>query len=154
MPRPDLLGRRRRIARVTHRPVVRLHLGPEAIRVRGPGPLASAHDHDAARPEQLMRLGVPQVRIDPMQRADGHDGVNRGMRGFPVLERARHHVDGRKARQPAPPDVGQLRAELDRRDGQPALRQRHGGLPGAAADLDHPVSRSQPGQPHQVVEQR
>ncbi|MGD0602316.1 MAG: hypothetical protein ABSA53_01785 [Streptosporangiaceae bacterium] len=99
-----------------------------------------------------MRLGVGQVRIDPVQGADGHHGVRRGTGGGPALERRRHHLDGGKACQPLPGHGGQLSAELDRGDGQAALRHRHGGLPGAAADLDHPVSWRQPGQPHQVIE--
>jgi hypothetical protein len=53
-----------------------------------------------------MRLGVPEVRIDPVQGVEGHDGIKRGVRGCPGLERRRDHLDVRKAGQPIPGQGG------------------------------------------------
>jgi len=53
-----------------------------------------------------------------------------------------------------PGDGRQVRAQLDGDDVAAALGQRHGGLPGPWADLQHPAAWADPRQLRQVVEQR
>jgi hypothetical protein len=53
-----------------------------------------------------------------------------------------------------PRDGRQVRAQLDGDDVAAALGQRHGGLPGPWADLQHPAAWADPRQLRQVVEQR
>jgi hypothetical protein len=87
-----------------------------------------------------------------MQGVDGHHCVKRGTLGRPVLKRRGHHCGRREPGQPPAGDSGQLGTQLDGGDGQPALGEWHGRLTGATADLEHPVSRLEPGQV-EVVEQ-
>jgi hypothetical protein len=63
------------------------------------------------------------------------------------------YVNGSATPEPATGDGGQAGAKLHRGDGQAALGEWHGGLPGAAADLDYPVPRPEAGQLDQVAEQ-
>jgi hypothetical protein len=71
-----------------------------------------------------MGLGVTALRVNPVQGADGHHGIDRGAVRLPVLKRTGHHLGGGEPGQAAAGDGGQSGAQLDRGDGQPALGER------------------------------
>jgi hypothetical protein len=89
-----------------------------------------------------------------VERGRGQDDVERLGRQGPVLERGGDDLDLGEAGEVASGEGGKLRAELHRDDLAATLGQRHGGLPGPGADLQHPAARPDPGQLGQVVEER
>jgi hypothetical protein len=89
-----------------------------------------------------------------MERGRRHNDVERLGRLRPVLEPGGDDLDLGKAGEVAPGDCRQLNAQLDSDDMAAALGQRHGGLPGPWADLQHPAAWADPRQLRQVLEQR
>jgi hypothetical protein len=72
----------------------------------------------------------------------------------PVLEHGRDDLDRGEAGEVAPGDRRHVGTKLDRDDPAAPLGERHGRLPGPAADLQEPAAGLDTGQPRQVVEQR
>ena len=88
-----------------------------------------------------------------MEGGERDDRVEPGRLRLPAVEVRRHDLHTRKRRQVAPRDTGEIRAELDTGDLQPALRERDSRLTGPAADLEHTGAGLQASELDQVVEQ-
>ena len=102
-----------------------------------------------ARPAGTGPPGRSSARPSPRT-----PGLNRARSAAPVLELAPVTTSTSIPGQVLPRRGGQLRAELDAGDPEPAPGQRQRGLPGRAADLQQPVAGRQPGHRDQVIEQR
>ena len=103
--------------------------------------------------QEPRRLRVPRVRIDPVERREGDDGVEGRLVRLPVLERGVDNLDARELRELAARVVGEAGPELDADDGEPAFGERGGRLPGARPDLDDAPARRDPHQLDEVVDQ-
>lgn len=113
------------------------------------------------RPRRRAFVRDP-VRCPRRGRAEGYRTLSRRvarrerarvLRRHPAVRHGSgQHSGGGEAGQSAPGDGRRPGAQFDGRDGRPPLRQGHGCLAGATADLDHPVSGGEPGTADQVIE--
>jgi hypothetical protein len=87
-----------------------------------------------------------------VKRGRGHDHVEWLGGQWPVFEGGDDHMHEREAGESAASNGRQARTELDRDDLAAAFGQRHGCLPGPAADLEHAAARTDAGQLGEVVE--
>jgi molybdenum cofactor guanylyltransferase len=105
-----------------------------------------------SRPQRLPGALVPHPWVDPVPRRGREHQADRFARP-PVLEPSRYHFDVEPSQVPAG-DRGELAAQLQAGDTEPAPGQRQRGLPRGAPHLQQAVTRRQPGQDDQVIEQR
>jgi hypothetical protein len=104
-----------------------------------------------SRPQRLPGALVPHPWVDPVPRRGREHQADRFARP-PVLEPFRYHFDIEPSQVPAG-DRGELAAQLQAGDTEPAPGQRQRGLARGAPDFQQPVPGRQPGQRDQVLEQ-
>ena len=98
--------------------VVNPRIPPEPFSGRRLRPQAACHDHGAARPKELMRLGVPNVRSTECSELTAITAWKPASFGPPVLGWVCQHLGRLEPGQAPPSDGGQLGPQLDRGDGQ------------------------------------
>ena len=94
------------------------------------------HRQRACLTQHGSRPGEAHRRIDPVEGVERHDRVETRLARVPVLERRGHDFDSRESSVLLAGDGGELLAELDRDDLEPALGKWHRRLARSAADLE------------------
>ncbi len=108
----------------------------------------------AAGPQQLPRLAVPDLRVDPVPRGRGEDQVECRVGGrAPGLEVRGDHRHPLEPGEIAPCLAGERRAQFHASDLKTAPRERDRRLPAGTADLEEPGTRFERGHGHESVEQ-
>jgi hypothetical protein len=122
--------------------------------------IAAIGEHVLLRPQRQVPAGpqrlpgppVPDTGVHPVPGRGREHQADRFVRP-PILEPSLHHLDVEPSQVPAG-HRGELAAQLQARETEPPPGQRQRGLSRGAPHLQQPVTRRQPGQCDQVVEER